>query len=434
MRASKFTAWLAGILLESMQEQLLITRRETLAVLFRRKWDMAAIVLVSVAFAAFLSYYLISPAYEVDAKIIINTSFLTEPLRDAPPESDLEKLAGFHTQRDIIESTRMAAEAVRRTRLAERRVIGRIEGIQIWMGDVQRQLGHLLGIEKWKKPWSAKAAAIEYVDEWVKTAAVPDSKALKITYRAKDPQEAVDVLNAIIDAHVEYYYGVVRKKAEGVAVFLEQEYLKTAEEMKVAEQALLKFKLKDGIGTRNGLASGTGKGEPSFVGVTDSVKVQDEIKLYVLKLEEEIRLAGEIPDNERRDRVRADLAGRIKVYMDTINALPGRELELVRLRRKFDSANENFQILQRNLTRAKIVSIGETDKIRLVEVFERPTLNDTPVSPKKRLIMMLSVALGTVLALTWAFAADFLDHTVRSRKDLERHFNLRLLGSLRKLA
>jgi uncharacterized protein involved in exopolysaccharide biosynthesis len=416
-----------------MQEQSLITRREILAVLFRRKGEMLAIVVAAVSVAAFFAYYLVSPSYEAEAKIIINTSYLTEPLRDSPPESDFEKLAGFHTQRDIIESTRMAAEAVQRTRLAERRVIARLEKFRIQIGDMLRPVGELLGVESWKKPWNAEAAAIEYVDDWVKTAAVPDSKALKLSFRAKDPQEAVDVLNAILDAHVEYYYGVVRKKAQGVATFLQQEYDKAAADMRLAEQDLLKFRLKDNVLAANKASAGGAK-EPSFVGITDSVKVQDEIKLYVLKLEEEARLAGEIPDNERRERVRGDIARRMKLYMDTINALPGRELELVRLKRKFESAHENFQLLQRNLTRANIVAIGETDKIRLVEIFERPRLNDSPVAPRKRLIMLLALGLGLVLAMTWAFTADFLDHTVRSRKDLERHLNLRLLASLRRLA
>jgi tyrosine-protein kinase Etk/Wzc len=154
----------------------------------------------------------------------------------------------------------------------------------------------------------------------------------------------------------------------------------------------------------------------------------------VLKLEEELRIAGEINDNQRRARVTGELQQRLKIYLDSLNAIPERELELVRQRRRYDSANDNFQLLQRNLTRARIVAGGDSEKIRLIEFFERPTLRDTPVSPKKRLIMMLSVILGAVLAITWAVAADYLDHTLRSPRDIERYLGLRLIGSFKRIA
>lgn len=415
-----------------MSDELLITKREILAILFHRKWTMLLVFASSVGIAAFFAYYLISPTYEAEAKIIINSSYLTEPLRDAPPESEFEKLAGFHTQREILESERIAAEAARRTKLAERRVISRIEQLQIFVGDVKRFVGRLLDIERWKKPWSAEAAAIGEVDEWLRVAALPDSKALRITYRAKDPQEAADVLNAVIDAHVEYYYGVYRKRAEGIVNFLEQDFARASEEVRTAENALLRMRKSDRLApARSGAAREAAEG---IVGITDSTKLQDEVKLYVLKLEEELRIAGEIPDHGRRERMRADISARLKVYQDALNSVPSRELDLVRLRRIYDSANDNFQILQRNLTRARLVAGGETDKIRLIEIFERAKASDDPISPKKQLILSLAALMGAVLALTWAFVAHYLDHSVRAAHDVERYLGLKLLCSIRKMA
>lgn len=420
-----------------MQDELLITKREILAILFRRKWHMVAIFVSSIAIAAFFAYYMLSPNYETEAKIIINTSYLTEPLRDAPPESEFEKVAGFHTQRDIIESERMAREAVRRTHLAERRVIGRVEKLQIFLGDIQRFFGRLFGIESWAKPWSAEGAAIAEVDEWVRTSALPDSKQIKITYRAKDPQEAVDVLNAVLAAHREYYYEIFRQRAAGVARFLGQELEAATANMRQAENELLQFRLRDRLETAKLSLPGRPAAEganPSFVGLTDSTKVQDELKLYVLKLEEELRQANEINDNQRRDRVRADLSARMKIYLNALNAIPERELELIRLRRRFDAANDSFQLLQRNVARAVLVSQGDSQSVSLIELFEKPVLKDTPISPKKRLMMMLAAALGVVLAITWAITANYLDHTLRAPWDVERYLGLRVIGSLKQIA
>ena len=113
---------------------LMISRREVLGTLFRYKWSIAAIIIGTFALATFLVYFLISPSFASRAVIIINSSYLTQPLRDAPPDSDLEKLVTFHTQRDVLESQRLAEEAVKRTNLGETRVIGNIERIKMFVG------------------------------------------------------------------------------------------------------------------------------------------------------------------------------------------------------------------------------------------------------------------------------------------------------------
>jgi len=417
-----------------MDDDLFISRREILAVLFRRRKGILAILVSALATAAFAVYYLISPSYEAEAVIMINSSYLTEPLRDGPPESDFEKLALFHTQRDVLKSERMAAEAVRRTNLAETRVIGRIERLQMFMGEIKRQAGFLLGIERWQKPWSPEGAAIAAVYDSVRTFALPDSKALKVTLRAKDPKEAAEVLSALLDAHRDYYFTVVRGKASGAVAFLEQEFLRSQGVLSEAEQALFQFKNRDRLPLDSAKEQNrTAREGPSIAGLTDSAKVQDEIKLYVLKLEEEMRVASLNPDNERRGRVVGDLKARIQRYLDSLNSIPARELEYVRLKRQFDIAQDNYQLIQRNLAKASLVASGETDKITLVELFQPPTQNDAAVFPQKQLILLLAGLLGIVVALTWAFVMDYLDHTIRSARDVERSLNTRLIASLGKI-
>lgn len=414
-----------------MDDDLFISRREILSVLFRRRKGILAILLGALGTAAFAVYYLISPSYEVEAVIMINSSYLTEPLRDGPPESDFEKLALFHTQRDVLKSERMAAEAVRRTNLAETRVIGRIERIQMFIGEIKRQVGHLLGIERWQKPWSPEGAAITAVYDSIKTFALPDSKALKITYRSKDPNEAAEVLNALLDAQREYYFTVIRGKAGGAVAFLEQEFLRSQGALREAEQALFEFKNRDRLPLdAMKELNRTAREGPSVTGLTDSAKVQEEIKLYILKLEEEMRVASLNPDNERRVRVTNDLKTRIQRYLDSLNSIPARELEYVRLKRQFDIAQDNYQLIQRNLAKASLVATGDTNKINLVELFQPATPNEASVFPQKQMILALAGLLGLVVALTWAFVMDYLDHTIRSARDVERCLKTRLIASL----
>ena len=422
-----------------MQDDLLISKREMLAVLFQRRVGILLILLSCVGGAAFGVFYLISPTYQAEAVIIFNSNFLTEPLRDAPPESDFEKLATFHTQRDIFTSDRIAGEAARRTDLAKSRVISRIERIEMFVGDIKRWIGTELGIKKWTKPWSAEAAAIGAVKDGVKTFALPDSKAIRVTFRSKDPHETVVVLNAILEAQGDYFYGVIRDKAVGIEKYLAQEFARTRESLKESEDALYRFKQRDTMATMllpkeppatNGLRSAP---LPSIVGVTDSTKMQEEMKIYILKLEEELRLAEQIVDNEKRQRLTTDLKARLRAYVNAVNVIPNRELELIRLKREYDTMQDSYQLLQRNLLKARIVSTGELDKMNLIDVFQRPFESEDIVFPQRRVIVTLAALLGVVLALTWAFMMDYLDHSIRGARDVQRYLGLRLLGSLRRI-
>jgi len=393
------------------------------------------VFLSCIGVAAFLVFYLISPAYESDAVVIINNSFLTHPLHDAPPDSDLEKMVTFHTQRDVIESTRLAIEVVKRTNLAEIRVIDNLERIGMYIGEVKREIGYWLDIERWKRSWDPEAAAVGAVDDWVETFAIPDSKALLVTYRAKNAAEAELVLRTLLEVHSEYYYGVIRDKALGVVNFLDKEFQHTKISLATAESALLDFKKKEHFNsTKLALETGLDADEfPSFAGISDSAKIQDELKLYVLKLEEELRVNSEIPDNKKRERLKRDLRKRIDIYLKVINSLPAREILHVRLQREYEKYQSDYLMLERNLTRARLVADGRTQDMRLVDVFEKPQVNEVPVFPRKKMILILSAVLGLILSLTWVFLIDYLDHTIRNPAEIPRHLGIRVLGSMRKL-
>lgn len=257
---------------------------------------------------------------------------------------------------------------------------------------------------------------------------MPDSNAIEVSYRAKNPVEAVKVVNAILEIHSEYFNASVRKKATGVISFLEEEFEQNKNNLQRIEQELLEFRLNDQF-SLDSAPLGQEK-LPSFIGIADNTKVQEELKLYVLKMEEEIRIASQLDNNNKRQRIINDLKSRMARYLEVINAIPKRELQLVRLRREFEHAQDDFSLLQRNLTRARLVATGQTEVMNLVDVFEPPEVKTSPIAPKKRIIVILSLFMGIVLSLTWAFVADYFDHRLRNAEELKRYLGLRLIASL----
>lgn len=414
-----------------MQDEALIPMREILGILFRRKWSMVIIFFSTVFTAIFLVYILISPSFGAGATLIMNDqSILLKPLRDGPGESDLEKMVRFSSQQDIIASKRMAAAAVDRIGLQDTRVIGNIEKIKNSIADVKRVIGGVIGRESWQTPFDPRAAAISAVEDFVTTSFPDDSNAITINYRAKDPQEAADTLNALVDEFVEYYYGVVKEDANGIVGYLQTEFDKAVDNLQRAELALTEFKLRS---SADGVAGDAGRVDsanaPNLLGITDGLRIREDISTYMMQLEEELRQAQEISDNERRQRLADDIQDRIDYYLEFINELPRRELEMVRLTRTFEIALEDFSLFQRNLAQAKLVSGGQTEQINLIDVYQRPEVDGTPVSPRKRIIVIMAAFMGIVLALTWAFLWHYFDHTVRTASDVERYFGIKVLGS-----
>ncbi|MCP5348433.1 MAG: GNVR domain-containing protein [Gammaproteobacteria bacterium] len=419
-----------------MQDEMLVPMREILGILFRRKWSMALIFCSTVFTAIFLAYFLISPSYGAGATLILNEqTVLLQPLRDGPPQSDLEQMVKFSTQQDIIASTRIATETVDRIKLYEWRTIGHIEQLKNWVGDLKRSIGEALGIERWATPWDARAAAIGAVEDFIYTSFPSDSNAISIDYRAKNPQEAADTLNALIDVYSEYYYGVIEENANGLVAYLQNEFDKAVDRLHAAEMALTEFKLgaTSTGGPKTTPEDGLTKRPPNLLGITDSLRLQSEISSYVLSLEEELRIAQEIPDNDRRQRLVEDIQERIDYYVDFVNQLPRRELEMVRLTREFEIALEDFNLFQRNLAQAKLVAGGQTEQINLIEIFERPEADGTPVSPRKRMIVIMAAFMGVVLAISWAFVLHYFDHTIRSASEVERYFGIRVLASTERI-
>lgn len=404
--------------------------REVVTVLFLRKWTIAAVFVGVVGMAAFLTMYLISPNFEASSTIIINTSDLIVPLVDAPPVSDFEKLTTFHTQKDVIRSVPIVASAVDTLNLAENRVIGRIERIKIWLKDIRRELGHLLGIERWQKPHDYEAASIFAIRRGLTVESSPESKVLKITLRTKSPTEAADTLNLILENYIAYNNEMITERAAGLTAYLSQQIDEVKQQLAEAELRLLDFRKRDRVELA-GVSKSGGDEELSLIGITDSQVVQNELKMYILTMEDELRqLSSELTQSHPRI---VDLKKKLASYVAALETLPDRELELVRLERERETLQDSYLFLKKNFDKAEMVAAGNTANINLVTIMEEPKPDETPVSPKPRLTIALASVLGIILGIVCAIAVDFLDHTIRTVRDVEVHLGLRTLGSLRKL-
>lgn len=409
-------------------ESVIPSMRDLLNVLFEHKFSMLLVFFETVGVVAFLVFFLLSPKFSSEAIILVDMSDVIRPVVNAPPKSDFEKLTDFHTQKDILMSKNLIANVARDLNLAEVRTISRIESIRMWVSDVKRSVGHVLGIEKWTKPYDPEEAAISGIRKRLKVSTSPESQAITIRYQSYNPHEAADVINKLIEHYEVFFYQRIQGEASGILAFIEDQIGEVRQSLASSEVALLDFRRKDSINLRAEATAADQGNDAGFIGITDSIEVQDEFKLYILKMEEELRtLNSELPPGDIKIR---DLKEKIRYYVKAVNKIPEKELQLHRLRRELELNQESYIILTKNLTQARVVALSQANKIGLVKVLEEARADESPVSPKRNLALVLSIILGIGLSLAYVYMKNFFQHTLRTPADIQRNLGLRNLASL----
>jgi capsular exopolysaccharide synthesis family protein len=116
--------------------------------------------------------------------------------------------------------------------------------------------------------------------------------------------------------------------------------------------------------------------------------------------------------------------GRSRQQLDRI---PAKELQFARLQREAKGLEEIVTHLQSRLKEAEIAQAVEDPSVRLVDAAVLPR---EPVSPKPLLNLSLATMLGLALGISGALLREYLDRTVRSRKDILLATGVPVLGLL----
>jgi tyrosine-protein kinase Etk/Wzc len=113
-------------------------------------------------------------------------------------------------------------------------------------------------------------------------------------------------------------------------------------------------------------------------------------------------------------------------YNRRLNSLPETTLELARLERDKKVQEETYIMMTGKLEETKISQAGQGGNIRILDEAIEP---GAPVSPKKRLNLMLGILIGLGLGFGVVFLIDYFDNTVRTIEEVEQ-LGLNLLGAI----
>jgi uncharacterized protein involved in exopolysaccharide biosynthesis len=166
----------------------------------------------------------------------------------------------------------------------------------------------------------------------------------------------------------------------------------------------------------------------------DHPKVQ-QAEAFVKLLEEDLRHEIEMQVDMREgqvDALRAEEAATEKAVRDVIeemNRIPRYQPMLQQIEREIDNTAELSELVD---TKMADTQISETEDQRMVnaKVLSPATVTVSFVQQRKSLFALFAALLGLSLGLALAFLLEGLDHSLRTPDDVEINLGVPLLGSI----
>lgn len=107
----------------------------------------------------------------------------------------------------------------------------------------------------------------------------------------------------------------------------------------------------------------------------------------------------------------------VSQYERELEKLPGQGLELARLERQVSVDQNIYALLTEKLEETKISEAGQKETVRVVDNAIEP---EEPISPKKRLNLLLGALIGLGLGIGLTFLLEFFDDSIKNPEILER--------------
>lgn len=119
----------------------------------------------------------------------------------------------------------------------------------------------------------------------------------------------------------------------------------------------------------------------------------------------------------------------VRDYNNKLESLPEKVLELARLERRRKVDEQTYIMMTQKLEETKIQEAAQSKNVRIIDEAIEPLY---PVSPKKKLNVMLGALIGLGLGVGLTFLIEYFDNTIKTHEDVER-MGFNILASIPKI-
>jgi capsular exopolysaccharide synthesis family protein len=299
-------------------------------------------------------------------------------------------------------------------------------------------------------------------------------------------QQEADYLNKLMDVYINQGLELKNKTADRTIAFIDEQLDLISISLQQAEGELESFRLNNELMDLSSEAlllqskierfenerfniefeskyykylldyikSKDGSGElvsPSLVGINDptlsrlvndlamlqkqkqqiSFSLRQELPAVILlesQIEETSRFLLENVENslENLNALTTDVNNSIALVEEEIRKLPGKERQLVNIRRKFDLNNTVYNYLLEKRAEAGIAKASNVPDNRPID--KAYAFNASRIEPKERQNIMMALILGLLFPVVFLVVLDLLNNKIIDRRDIEKATDIPLLG------
>ncbi|MCH7755644.1 polysaccharide biosynthesis tyrosine autokinase [candidate division KSB1 bacterium] len=116
----------------------------------------------------------------------------------------------------------------------------------------------------------------------------------------------------------------------------------------------------------------------------------------------------------------------VESYSTKLESLPDKNVQLARLERNRKVDENLYMMMREKFEESRITQAGQIGKVRIIDEAIRPR---RPISPKKKLNLILGFIMGLGLGIGVAVLREYMDTSVRRVEDLEA-LGLSVLGAI----
>lgn len=131
-------------------------------------------------------------------------------------------------------------------------------------------------------------------------------------------------------------------------------------------------------------------------------------------VQESVNLQIELESLKAREKA---LKSIIDGYNAKLGTMPTKEFALARLTREEEVNRKIYNMLKEKLEEARI---NEAEQYNTIRIIDKAQLPENPISPRKKLNLVIGVLLGLVLGIAIAFVTELRNNTVKSPSEIER--------------
>ena len=404
--------------------------RDILNLLFKHKWKIIPIFVIALSITTFI--VMMQPdMYNSSAKIVV------KPGQTNPFElvTGMSVPTEINTELDLLGS-RGFAEAVIDTIGID--TILWVPGdekdpLQI-MTDLQEKIGININQDvTFESSVNMRENALKTFFNAFKIGVVPRTNIINLSYMARTPKLAQEILTEIINIYTEKH---LEMNTTAVSLrFLSYETDKLSEQLSKSEDELRQFRREIDI------VSLTEQQTMLLQRVNDlQINIeQTEVEMAASQAAiDEMKKSLELRDQLREEEVRLkSLAARLEIlkkqYDETrvkLRLLNENEQEFIYLQRKVEMQSEKYRRYLASLEQARIAQTLENKGISNINIMQEPTFIIKSVSKERKKTLALGLFLGLALGVGFAFAIEFVNHSVKTVEDVKNKLLLQSITAI----